>query len=424
MVTHTGISISSGHYIAYVRIEDVTFRQESQMPDAKLQPENDVLLEVKPDLEETSLPVEEKTLAPVENGATKQCEKPSTLWRADAGLVCCLCQTHFQTPHHMKAHYNIHHCELAASINLDLPFKDGKVVDVKTLELSMHFPFIVHSEALECGLCTKKFTTWLKLCKHQELVHGKTHVTEKKTHVVCPVCGLSGYHNILRHILQMHPNANTAGMKVRPPQVPFSVINQSLKCGFCEKMFKAYQSLVSHLESEHGKPACECDDATCDLCGRCFQTLSSLLQHLILMHNTVPQQNVATEDLPADGAVINEISATEDQSLTSKQTEPMELSDPNNNADSNNNLDTIDQHPNLNLPQGRVACGNSAAWQQGQTPWKAPARPVEESGGWLECDDDEVTLLTSSQFVQLLSPSGSSTPYLLFYRRVTSDWPR
>lgn len=84
--------------------------------------------------------------------------------------------------------------------------------------------------------------------------------------------------------------------------------------------------------------------------------------------------------------------------------------DPNNNADTNNNLDTATVSP----PRPPVLDHEAANMENNSV----DASPFEDGKCWFECDDDVVTVLSQKEFEQRLSPSGSATPYMLFYRKV------
>ena len=93
------------------------------------------------------------------------------------------------------------------------------------------------------------------------------------------------------------------------------------------------------------------------------------------------------------------------QPAASPGTEPM-LADPNNNADTNNNLAT-----SAALPERAVKKVGAK---------KKKDRDATMKTAWYECDDDIITLLTEEEFDDILSPTGTGSPYLLFYKALTA----
>ena len=79
------------------------------------------------------------------------------------------------------------------------------------------------------------------------------------------------------------------------------------------------------------------------------------------------------------------------------------MADPNNNADTNNNVDVAPEA----LPDNVVAPSGDQS-----------ERPVDKTVFWYACDDDFITLLTQEEFERILAPSGSGSPYLLFYHKM------
>ena len=77
-----------------------------------------------------------------------------------------------------------------------------------------------------------------------------------------------------------------------------------------------------------------------------------------------------------------------------------DMADPNNNADTNNNVDVV--------PDAIVVAPSGDQSE----------RPVDETVFWYACDDDSITLLTQEEFDRILAPSGSGSPYLLFYHKM------
>ena len=80
-----------------------------------------------------------------------------------------------------------------------------------------------------------------------------------------------------------------------------------------------------------------------------------------------------------------------------------EPSDTNHNHYSDNVDVTAEPDPNATQPSTLLV--------------KAPRGMLGQEVSWLECDDDDISTLTQSQFDDIISHNGLCTPYILFYQK-------
>ena len=178
-------------------------------------------------------------------------------------IICDVCGKLFEQISALKKHFsNDHLIQNISCDKCDIIFL--------TQELLNEHKLMVHEDA-KCVKCDKTFT-YLEL---------RNHIGQR---VSCKTCRADFCTNngLSFHLLKSHPNHQASiksSEKFQKAKEPPKQFNVRMKCDLCDKEFKQFSSLKSHMSADHLTKCLKCDK-----CEETFFEESYLLDHEFLMH--------------------------------------------------------------------------------------------------------------------------------------------
>ncbi|GAB0086541.1 hypothetical protein DMENIID0001_006270 [Sergentomyia squamirostris] len=225
----------------------------------------------------------------------KEPDDPITEEMGDVRLrKCKICRRIFETRsslnfHMKKVHYNIYQCAhcnrryinyKAMKVHIMNHKSDRYLYRCDSCGKTYHFAASLENHKTNgscqpnpclCRICNKVFMNPEYKRKHERVFHQmdrKKSVSRKLgPKCICPHCGKSF---VNKYSLNTH--------------LPLHGDAKNFKCDFCEKAFKAQNSLRYHLANIHFKCVSDNNSPTCSICQRKFNNKYTLNMHLIYKH--------------------------------------------------------------------------------------------------------------------------------------------
>ena len=194
--------------------------------------------------------------------------KSETRSEIDENLNCNICEKLFGSKVLLKKHEKSH----------------KEMAKVACDQCGKFFPKQVHNKILKCEKCDKVCKGSVRLYNHKYRVHGKK--------CPCTICGKAFASKIS---LERHDNVMHKKLSI-------------YKCNLCDKSFKYYEGLKSHIEMVHQGMEFQCDQCQltfagslklhyhkrsthfktknfgCDICEKRFERKRSIIAHMVDEH--------------------------------------------------------------------------------------------------------------------------------------------
>jgi len=174
---------------------------------------------------------------------------------------CDLCPAAFAQQNALKVHSLVHTGKKVLFQCPYCPTMLGRKIDVRNHVDKQHTPI----GPIFCEVCNQSFTD-----RYSMRMHKKSHSGEK-----CFKCRQCPFESASQRLLEEHKLVHTG-------EKPF-------KCNICNKAFRIKQLLKRHHESKHNtNHVVKKDSHKCFDCGKKYQRLGSLKNHLLL-HSKGPE---------------------------------------------------------------------------------------------------------------------------------------